>query len=119
MENTQKEKEVIQIVLKTLDQLKFKYDKRKERLDYLVASYTENRKMYDGKTINSYSVAFFMEYNPSFGETQCFYATVVDSPSLKVLFITIAHGYLEIIYDKDGKATKTKFISPSIPYDKQ
>jgi hypothetical protein len=118
MENTIKENEVIQIVLKTLDQLKFKYNKTKEHLDFMTASYTENRKMYDGKIRNFYSVAFFMEYDPSFGETQLFGA-YVDATTMKVISIGIAHGNLEVIYDKDGKATNTKFISPSFPYEKQ
>lgn len=113
-----KEREVIQIVLKTLDQLKFKYDKRKEEIDFLVASYAKEQEMYDGKKRNFFRVSFFMEYDPEFGETQMFTA-YVDDTTMKVIAIGIAHGILEVVYDKDGKAIKTKFISPSIPYEKQ
>jgi len=38
---------------------------------------------------------------------------------MKVVSIQIAHGNLEIIYDKNGNPVKTKFITPSLPYEKQ
>lgn len=119
MENLQKEKEAIKIVLKTLDQLKFKYEKKQEYLDFMTATYFENRQLFNETVKNIYTVNFFMEYNPEvFSETQMFTA-YVDSESMKVISISIAHGNLEIIYDSKGKAIKTKFISPSFPYEKQ
>lgn len=46
-----------------------------------------------------------MEFNPDFGETQMFTA-YVDALSMKVISIGIAHGNLEVIYDKKEKAIK-------------
>jgi hypothetical protein len=118
MKKTQKEKEIIKIVLTVLDQLKFKYEKGKEFLEFMKPYYTENEELYDNTKRNLYTLPFFMEYNPDFGESQCFHASV-DASTMKVISIGIAHGNLEVIYDKEGKAIKTKFISPSFPYEKQ
>jgi len=118
MEDKSKQREVLQIVLKTLDELKFKYDKSKEELKTMFAYHKENEDLYDGTVRNTYNVPFFMEYNSDFGETQDFTA-IVDASTMNVISIRIAHGNLEIIYDSNGKAKKTKFISPSFPYDKQ
>jgi len=82
------------------------------------ASFRPKDKLYDGTIRDIYSVAFFMKYNPDFGEDQLFHA-VVDAQTLKVMFILIGHGYQEVIYDKDERPIKTKFISPSKPYDTQ
>jgi hypothetical protein len=113
-----KQKEIIKKVLKVLDELNFKYEKNQEFLDFMKVTYSENEVMYDGETRNIYSVPFFMEFDPDFGETQQFSA-YMEASTMEVISIGIAHGSLEIIYDENGKAKKTKFISPSIPYNKQ
>ncbi|PTT42536.1 hypothetical protein DBR28_02395, partial [Chryseobacterium sp. HMWF028] len=47
------------------------------------------------------------------------YYCIIDAETLQLKGLQTDHGVFEIIYDKQGKPVKMKFISPSFPYDKQ
>ncbi|WP_332453643.1 hypothetical protein [Chryseobacterium aquaticum] len=115
MEKTAKEKEVIAIALRVLDQLKFQYGNTKEHLEFMDAMYSEKRKMYDGKEWSHYSVDFSHDV---FGIPTSYYC-IVDAETMRVKGILTDHGVFEIIYNDKGEAKDKKFISPSFPYDKQ
>ncbi len=115
MEKTEKQQQAIKATLKVLDQLKFQYGNTPEHIDFMDAIFYEKQKMYDGKEWSHYSVDFFHDV---FGIPTPYYA-VVDAETMKVKGIHVDHGVFEIIYDKQDKPVKMKFISPSFPYDKQ
>ncbi|SEM14667.1 hypothetical protein SAMN05421856_101385 [Chryseobacterium taichungense] len=118
MEKIEKEKEIVKIVLKVLDELKFSYDKNEEELESMTAYYNKKEKMYDGKEWDYYSVSFYTEYNEVMGDVflrTCY----VDAETMQVKGIHGDHGVWEIIYNDKGIAVNKKFISPSFPYDKQ
>ncbi|THV63067.1 MULTISPECIES: hypothetical protein [Chryseobacterium] len=115
MEKTTEQKKAIEATLKVLDQLKFQYGNSEEELEFMDAIFNEKQKMYDGKEWSHYSVDF---YHDVFGIPTPYYS-VVDAETMKVKGIYVDHGVFEIIYDKQGKPVKMKFISPSFPYDKQ
>lgn len=115
MEKTEKEKEVIKTALKVLDQLKFQYGNSEEELGFMDAMYHDKEKMYDGKEWSYYTVDFFHNV---FDIPKMYYC-IVDAETMIMKGIGEDLGVQEVIYNKDGKATGTKFISPSFPYDKQ
>ncbi|WP_374463598.1 hypothetical protein [Chryseobacterium sp.] len=118
MEDKAKEKQLIEVALKTLDQLKFSYDKSEEELESMTAYYNKREKMFDEKEWDYYNVSFYTEYNEVFGEAKlctCY----IDAETMKVKGIQVDHGVWEIIYNDKGEAKNKKFISPSFPYNKQ
>ncbi|SEM14685.1 hypothetical protein SAMN05421856_101386 [Chryseobacterium taichungense] len=115
MENQLREK-IIENALKTLDQLKFQYENTEDELEHMKKGlYLEKGKMYDGKVWESYTTTV---YHNVFDIPKAYYC-IIDAETLQLKGIMEDLGVQEIIYDKEGKATGTKFISPSFPYDKQ
>lgn len=115
MENQLREK-IIENVLKTLDHLKFQYGNSEEDLEFMKKTlHYENEKMYDGKVWGSYTFVIFHNVF----DLPAIYHCIVNAETLQLKGIMEDLGVQEIIYNKEGKATGTKFISPSFPYDKQ
>ncbi|SEM14580.1 hypothetical protein SAMN05421856_101379 [Chryseobacterium taichungense] len=113
MENKEK---VIEKALKILDQLKFQYGNSEEDLEFMKKTlHYENVKMYDGKVWESYTFVIFHNVF----DLPAIYHCIVNAETLQLKGIQEDLGVQEIIYDKEGKAIGTKFISPSFPYDKQ
>lgn len=114
MEN--KEKEVIEIARKVLEQLKFQYGNSEEELEFMKKTlHYENEKMYDGKIWGSYTFAIFHNVF----DIPTVYHCIIDAETMTVKGIREDLGVQEILYNKEGKATGIKFISASFPYDKQ